>query len=175
MRGMMKMKLCVAGVAFGLAASSAGALTALADAPQPGQEVQDLKPFAGSWNCTGKTKDGNKFTASLFIGAPRDLNGFWYEVRYNRDKTKDGPAFAGRGILGFDTANRKYYFTGADSMGGWVVLVGLMSNKVLDLSGNENFGGQVGPFKFKFDASGKANTLVFQYGPNLEEESDCRM
>jgi hypothetical protein len=167
MRAMPKMKLCVA-------AALLASATAHADGPTPGQEVLDLKAFSGNWNCIGKAKDGSKVSASLFIGAPRDLGGFWYDVKFNKDKSKDMPAFAGHGILGFDTANRKYYFTGVDSMGGWVVLVGSMSNKVLDLSGNANLGGQVSPFKFKFDASGKKDTLVFQDGPNLEDESDCR-
>ena len=148
--------------------------TALADGPQPGQEVTDLKPFGGAWDCRGKTHDGKAFTAKLTMVAPGELNGFWYEMKYSRDKTKDAPGFAGHGILGFDTAHGKYYFTGADSMGGWAVLVGALQNKVLDLSGQANFGGQVGPFKFKIDASGKSGTLVFTSGPNLDDENDCR-
>ena len=174
MRAMTIAKLVVA-FALGTLGAAVAPNAARADAPpQPGQEVTDLKPFAGTWSCTGKTKDGKTFTATAVFTQSKELNGFWYDARYTRDKTKDAPGFAGHGILGFDTANSKYYFTGVDSFGGWAVLVGSMSNKVLDLAGNSNQGGHVTPFKFKLDASGKPNTLVWQIGPALEDENDCK-
>jgi hypothetical protein len=173
MRAMTIEKLAFVAV-LGTFGAAVAPNAARADAPpQPGQEITDLKPFAGTWTCTGKTKDGKAFTAKAVFDQSKELNGFWYEVRYARDKTKDGPGFAGHGILGFDTANSKYYFTGADSFGGWAVLVGSLSNKVLDLSGQANQGDHVTGFKFKMDAA-KANTLVWQIGPDLEDENDCK-
>lgn len=163
-----------------LAAASLASVFALApvahadNGPTPGQEIADLKPFAGSWQCTGKTKDGKNAASKLTISAMSDLNGFWYEMKFSADKAGDMPAFAGRAYLGFDSVNSKYYLTGVDNMGGWVVLVGALTMKVLDLSGQTNMGGHATPFKFKFDASGKANTLAFAYGPNGEMSHDCR-
>ena len=167
--------LIVAGTLASLASLFAMAPAARAEgSPQPGQEMTDLKPFAGTWTCTTKGKDGKNVGAKVSFRAPTDLGGFWYEAVFARDKTADSPAFVGHGFLGFDSVNSKYYFTGADNMGGWVVLVGALSNKVLDLAGNANLGGHQSPFKFKLDASGKANTLQFSIGANLEIVNDCK-
>jgi hypothetical protein len=95
------------------------------EAPKPGPEVEALKPLVGMWSCDGKAPESPMGPAHEYkatLNHKLDLGNFWIWQEYKSVKSKDHPAFAAKGWMGWDGANKHYVWAGVDDMGGWISL-----------------------------------------------------
>jgi hypothetical protein len=91
-------------------------------APKPPAELEALKPFVGTWKCTGtgtNPVDKSEYHYAAKLSLKPELQNFWYAADYVQDKAKEGmPGFTGRGFMGYAAGQKKYLFAGFDTMGG---------------------------------------------------------
>ena len=80
-------------------------------APKPGPEIEKLKQLEGTWDTTIHGKEGeSKGTATYKMG----LGGLWLRETFTADFA--GKKFEGRGLMSYDSANKKYVGVWVDSM-----------------------------------------------------------
>ena len=92
-------------------------------APRPAPELDALKFLVGTWRCDGRigaTPMGPEHAFKATAKTTRDLDGFWYTIRYSEKKAKDHP-FPVTAVLawGYDPVGKAWVGTGIDSFGGW--------------------------------------------------------
>ncbi|HEV8254476.1 MAG TPA: DUF1579 family protein [Vicinamibacteria bacterium] len=84
--------------------------------------MDKLKWFSGTWSCEGQFAGGMGMPAhptKARVTTKSDLDGFFYSVRYEEEKTKDNPMpYRGAGFWGYDRETKKYTSIWADNMGG---------------------------------------------------------
>lgn len=92
-------------------------------APKPAPELAQLKPFLGSWNCSGKafaSPMGPEHSSKGSLSTRMDLGGFWYAIHYDEMKTKENPSpFRVAAFWGYDSAQKKFVAVSVDGMGGY--------------------------------------------------------
>jgi hypothetical protein len=127
-------------------------------APKPAAELDALKPFAGNWKCTGvgvNPMDKSEYHYNAKLTIKPDLQNFWFSANYVQDKAKEGiPGFTGVGFLGYAAGQKKYVFSGFDTMGGSIHFTSTgPANNVIEWTGDMDMGpmGNV-PSKFTFTA-----------------------
>jgi len=107
-------------VIFTILAASAFAQTA------PSSRLGDLKPFAGSWRCTGKafkTQWGPEHPTIATIHVTWVLNSFWLHANYAEQKTKSNPhPAAGHVYWGYDEKLKKLAGYAVNNFGGRVAV-----------------------------------------------------
>jgi hypothetical protein len=84
---------------------------ALADAGQPGAEHKKLQPFVGNWNFTMKLwTDPSQPPAELKGTIERKwiMDGRFVQETAHGECAKTGKSFEGMGILGYDSARKKF-------------------------------------------------------------------
>jgi hypothetical protein len=79
------------------------------------------------------------------------LGGHWYSIVYQRSKLGPMPAFEGNATVGYNIADKKYWFVGVDNLGGWI---NLTSADGASYAGEGSPMGRRGAVKFTF-APGK--------------------
>ena len=79
------------------------------------------------------------------------------------------PAFGGNGMLGYNSADKKYWLIGFDNMGGWINLSG---SDGMAFSGEGVPMGQKAPVKITFaKVSDKATSITLDFGGQVATES----
>lgn len=123
--------------------------------PPPAPENDIIKKSVGTWTCEGSVKgpDGTEHKFKSGWTVKSILGGHWYSVVYKRAKMGPMPAFQGNATVGYNTAEKKYWFVGVDDMGGWMSLT---SADGASYSGEASVMGQKTPTKFTF-SPGKDN------------------
>jgi hypothetical protein len=139
-------------------------------APTPDKVNEGLKPFAGSWTCEGKGVDPvskAEFTYKSSVKNTWDLNNFWLDIKYKRDKGKMMPAFVADAEWGFDAAQKKFVFEGVDSWGGHISVTsaGPTGNTIV-WEGNASMMGQVMPVKMTVARDDKGHGMNFKMESN---------
>jgi Protein of unknown function (DUF1579) len=121
--------------------------------PKPAPENDMYKKWTGTWSCESNSKspDGKDMKAKTTWTWKSVLGGHWYSVVYKRAKSGPMSAFEGNASMGFDAADKKYWFVGVDNMGGWINLSGVDG---LSYAGEGLPQGKKGPMKISF-AKGK--------------------
>jgi hypothetical protein len=81
-----------------------------------------MKIYEGKWKCDGKALDMPPFQKAHPVKAEittkKDLNGYWYAMRYEEKKSKDNPKpFVFAGFVGFDPSKKQLVRTDIDGMG----------------------------------------------------------
>jgi len=143
--------------------AAAGAPAAAA-APKPAAENEVIKKSAGSWRCEGTAKapDGQEHKYKSTWNVKPSLGGHWYALTYKRAKMGPVPGFEGNATVGFDDADKKYFFVGFDNMGGWI---NLSSSDGATFAGEGVPMGKKGPVKFSFtpgkDKKGQESDKLF--------------
>jgi hypothetical protein len=91
-------------------------------APKPPAELDALKPFVGTWKCAGtgvNPMDKSEYHYNAKFTVKPELQNFWLAANYTQDKAKEGiPGFTGVGYMGYAAGQKKYVFSGFDTMGG---------------------------------------------------------
>ena len=92
--------------------------------PKAPAENDMFKKVVGTWRCDSMSKgpDGKDMKVKTTWSWKSTLGGQWYAVVYKRTKTGPIPAFEGNGTMGYNGGQKKYVFSGFDSMGGWIDL-----------------------------------------------------
>jgi hypothetical protein len=91
------------------APSPVAVLKALAESGRPGEEHKKLQPFVGDWNDSLKLwTDPNQPPAELKLTAQRKwiLGGRFVQESFKGEL--DGETFEGMGVLGYDSAQKKF-------------------------------------------------------------------
>lgn len=141
-------------------APPAGAMAA----PKPAPENDAYKKWVGTFSCegTGKGPDGKEMKYKTSWGWKSVLGGHWYTIVYKRPKAGPMPAFEGNATIGYDTANKRFLFSGVDNMGGWI---NLTATDGLAYAGEGVPRGQKGPIKISFvkgkDKKGQESDKMF--------------
>ena len=91
--------------------------------PPPAKELADaMKPFDGSWKCTGKVNDSPFGKGHPYVGTvsqKAELGGHWYVARLDEKKTKESPMpFAMIMTVGWDAEAKGLKRSDIDSFGG---------------------------------------------------------
>jgi hypothetical protein len=133
-------------------------------APKPAPELAELKPLEGNWRCEGTMPAGpfgpEQGWRSTFK-VKKDLDGFWYALEYEQRKSKQHPSpTTAHGLLGYDTAAKKFVATGADSMGGWATQIspGWTGDKLV-FTGDLSLAGQRLPFRETYTRKGERELI----------------
>ena len=146
------------------AADPAAAKPAAMEVPKPAPENEVIKKSVGTWTCAGTAKgpDGQeiKYKSSWTIKSV--LGGHWYAVVYKRSKMGPMPAFEGNATVGYNVADKKYWFVGVDTFGSWI---NLTSTDGATYTGEGAPGGKKTPVKFAFtpgkDKKGQESDKLF--------------
>jgi hypothetical protein len=103
---------------------AAAAPAAAPEVPKPAPENEVIKRSAGTWTCQGtaKPKDGPEMKYKSTWTIKPITGGHWYSILYKRSKSGPMPAFEGHATVGYNTAEKKYWFVGVDNMGSWINL-----------------------------------------------------
>lgn len=94
---------------------------------KPAPQMDQLAKMAGTWKCDGtadptQVSAGGKFKATT--KTTKDLNGHWYAMRYEEQKSKDHPAYTMLAHFGWDASSNQFVQFAADDYGGWQHLTG---------------------------------------------------
>jgi hypothetical protein len=146
------------------AADKAAAPTAPMAPPKPAPENDMFKKSSGTWTCEGTAKGPEgpeaKYKATWTIKST--LGGHWYSVVYKRSKMGPMPSFEGNATIGYNVADKKYWFVGFDTLGGWINLTST-DNSVYTGEGSPM--GHRSPVKFTFvpgkDKKGQESDKLF--------------
>ena len=124
----LRMTAFLAAITFAAAspfASAEGAQEKAAPAsmtpPKPAAELEQLKYFEGTWNCTGKAfaspegpEHANKGTATIKL----DVDKFWYAVRYEEQASKNSPRPTKLAAFwGYQAATKSFVAASFDNLG----------------------------------------------------------
>jgi hypothetical protein len=160
------------------AADKAAAPAAPMQPPKPAPENDVIKRSAGTWTCEGTAKgpDGNEMKYKSTWNVKSVLGGHWHSIVYKRAKSGPMPAFEGNATVGYNTAEKKYWFVGVDNMGGWIDLT---STDGAAYAGEGSPMGKKGPVKFTFtpgkDKKGQESEKLFDlamdFGVATSQES----
>jgi hypothetical protein len=94
-----------------------------AQVPRPPPELEQLKPFIWSANCTGQDEESPFGPAHKTVGTAggrKDPSGFWVLIHYQEKKTRENPAAVGADERwGYDPGAKKFVALVSDSMGGY--------------------------------------------------------
>src|SRR4051794_9871327 len=87
-----------------------GATAPLHAQPKVAPEMDQLKVFAGTWKCEGRTfagPIGPEHPVQVTITGKPELDGFWMTMRREEKKSKDSPnPMKGSLMIGYDAAAR---------------------------------------------------------------------
>jgi hypothetical protein len=91
--------------------------------PKPAKEMAQLKPFEGSWTCTGSVPEGPLGPArktSTSVNFHTDLDGMWVSGTIHEAASKENPhAYKGEGHMTYDSSAKNFMLLWVDNMGGW--------------------------------------------------------
>jgi len=101
-----------------LAAAGLQAQEKKMEAPKPGPEVKKLGYFVGSWNTTGEVKQNPFMPAGKMTGSTKCewFPGGFHVVCHDTGKGPMG-TMHGLGIMAYNTEDKVYTYSGADSSG----------------------------------------------------------
>ena len=101
-----------------LAAAGLQAQDKKMEAPKPGPEVKKLGYFVGSWNTTGEVKQNPFMPAGKMTGSTKCewFPGGFHVVCHDTGKGPMG-TMHGLGIMAYNTEDKVYTYSGADSSG----------------------------------------------------------
>ena len=140
------------------------------EVPKPAPENEVIKKSSGTWRCEGTAKgpDGQeaKYKSTWMIKPI--LNGHWFALVYKRSKMGPMPGFEGNATVGYNVAEKKYWFVGVDNLGGWI---NLSSGDGATYAGDGSPMGRKAPVKFTFtpgkDKKGQESDKLFDVTMDL--------
>jgi len=160
--------------------AGAPAKPAAMPAPKPPAELDALKPFVGTWRCTGtgtNPMDKSEYHYTAKLSVKPELQNFWYAANYVQDKAKEGvPGFTGRGYMGYAAGQKKYLFAGFDTMGGSIRFTSAgPSGNTIEWTGEMDMGpmGNV-PSKFTFTADKNQMTFIAESNGKKLFTDECK-
>lgn len=140
--------------------------------PAPSKALDVYAAIAGNWGCDGKTHDnpmGPSHPIKSKINIKKELNGFWYVLKYDEKKTKQNPMpYAILSLRGADPTG-KLTRSDTDNFGGIAhyTSAGLQDNKMV-WEGSAQMGPNKVPVRETISVTGKKtfDAMIEAQGPD---------
>ncbi len=147
-------------------------------APTPAKELDLLKAWTKGWTCTG-TNMGEKTSAKLTF--KRELDSFWYSIKFEAPKTKAMGAFTGMAMFGVDPVSKGWVVSGFDNHGGSITMKAKITDgtpagtaSAMTWEGDANDVRGKMPAKFTFTADKKSLKFVGDFAGKTAFDYDCK-
>jgi hypothetical protein len=139
--------------------------------PKPSADLDAWKPMLKSWSCTGTNPAGEKGSAKITI--KKELDGFWFSLRFEVAKSKMMPAFIGMAMIGQDPVKKDWQLEGWDNMGG---TLHVRSKDGMAWTGTSIDQGKETPASLTFAMDAKTKHTTFQATINGQKifDYDCK-
>jgi hypothetical protein len=143
--------------------------------PTPSKDLDAAKGFAKAWICQGTMGEAATKVAAKFT-MKRDLDNFWYSVRFEVPKSKAGPGFIGMAMVGIDPESKGWIVSGFDNHGGMIKMKATLSAGSMTWEGDalgEPMGKVAAKMTFTVDDKKKLK-FIGEFGGKKAFEHDCR-
>ncbi|MCC6750207.1 MAG: hypothetical protein IT371_21245 [Deltaproteobacteria bacterium] len=92
--------------------------------PKPAAELEQLKPFIGTFKCEMKALMEPKHDFKANLQSKLDVEKFWISWRLVEKKSKTHPGGVSGAYLGYDTAAKQFLMVAVHSGDGWMRIAG---------------------------------------------------